>query len=581
MGSMAQLEIIRRKSKQPLSQFGSNALLARIYSARGLNSPQELDYKLSAMLAPELLGLDAACERLYQALKLKQHIVIIGDFDADGATSTALLLKILPQMGFAKLNYLVPNRFDYGYGLSVGIVDEAKRLFNPDLLLTVDNGIANLDGAERAYALGMEVIITDHHLPPPVLPRAAAIVNPNQIGDTFASKNLAGVGVAFYLCVALRAFLRDQNHFKSQGLAEPDLRQVLDLVALGTVADVVTLDHNNRLLVYQGLTLIRKQQCCAGISALFKVAKREQPFAKAADLGFAIAPRLNAAGRLEDIGIGIECLLATNIDEAADLAQALDDINIERREIEQEMKQQAFEKLAKLETQLKGEELAAGLCLYQHDWHQGVVGILAARIKERYQRPVVIFASEDANNIKGSARSIAGVHIRDVLVEIDKQQPALISKFGGHAMAAGLSLPLANLDAFSKAFAAQIASISGIKLGRKALLSDGELQPADLTLLTADQIHCAEPFGHGFPAPQFDGVFKLISRRVLKGAHLKVQLGLGDQVFDGIIFNETGDKLPDIPMLAVEVVYTLDINRFMNRQSLQFIIEMIRPHYSG
>lgn len=565
-------QIIRRPLVGAV-QYPQNPLLERVYQGRAIDDVKELDYQLKSLLPPTMLGLDAAAARLYQALLAQQKILIIGDFDADGATSTALLLKLLPQFGFLHVDYLVPNRFDYGYGLSVGIVEEAKRQFAPDLIITVDNGIANHEGAARAYNLNMEVIITDHHLPAATLPQAAAIVNPNQHGDPFPSKNLAGVGVAFYLCVALRAYLRQQNYF-NQNIKEPDLRQVLDLVALGTVADVVCLDHNNRLLVAQGLHLIRQQKCALGISAIFKIAKRDQEFAQAQDMAFAIAPRLNAAGRLEDMGIGIECLRAPNWQAAEELAQMLDDINHERREIEANMKRQALQDLAAMED--IGSQMEAGLCLYHPNWHQGVVGILAGRIKERYGRPTIIFAKEDDDHIKGSARSISGVHIRDALADINAEHPHLMTKFGGHAMAAGLSMPLANFDKFARIFADKIASLD-VPLGSKTILSDGALNEAQMTLLSADQLVMAGPFGHGFAAPLFDGQFTLVSRRVLKNAHLKVQLGLGSAVFEGIAFNETGEHLPEIANLKVEVAYSLDINRYNGRQNLQLMIELIRP----
>lgn len=570
-------KIKRRHISQINSLDGSlHPVLQRVYAARGVESGAQLNYSLSAMLAAQMSGIEAACDLLAQTLRAEKLILVVGDFDADGATSTAVMLRALRMMGAARVDYLVPNRFDYGYGLSPEIVDVAAAR-EPALIVTVDNGISSLAGVDRANSLGIPVLVTDHHLPGEQLPAAAAIVNPNLNNDPFPSKSLAGVGVAFYLMAALRGHLRATDWFAEQGLQEPNLAELLDLVALGTVADVVPLDHNNRILVDQGLKRIRAGKCVPGISALLEVGKRRREKIVASDLGFAVAPRLNAAGRLEDISLGIECLLSDDSSRALELAQQLDQINHERRQIEQEMKQQAFAELEKLEASLERQAVPAGLCLYREDWHQGVVGILASRIKDRFHRPVIVFADEGNGQIKGSARSVQGVHIRDALEHISTRNPGLISKFGGHAMAAGLSMPLASLKPFREAFADYVEQQLGETVGEKVIYSDGELPADQLGIQLAELLTQAGPWGQSFPEPLFDGVFRLLDRRIVGEHHLKMTLEHpAGKALDAIAFNETGQWMNSQTRM-VRIVYKLDVNEFRGQRSVQLMVEHIEP----
>lgn len=568
--------IIQRRTipNQPIRIDGFSPLLQRIYAARGIHSAEQLNYGLAAMHKPTLQGLAAACSLLEQALRERWFVLIIGDFDADGATSTAVAIRALRAMGVTKIDYLVPNRFEYGYGLSPEIVDVAAKS-KPQLIITVDNGISSIAGVERATEYGIPVLITDHHLPAEQLPNAAVIVNPNLKNDDFPSKHLAGVGVVFYLMAALRAHLRQCGWFVERGLQEFNIATLLDLVALGTVADVVPLDHNNRILVSQGLKRIQSGKCVAGISALAQVGNRTLPRLVASDMSFALAPRLNASGRLEDISVGIECLLTDDADRALQLAQQLDEINHERRHIEQEMKLEAFAEMERIEANLNQQSLPAGLSLYKDDWHPGVVGILASRIKEQYHRPTIIFADEGNGQIKGSARSIQGLHIRDALESISSQHPELITKFGGHAMAAGLSLPKANLTTFKQAFADCVQQKLGDQVGQKTILTDGALSGSECSMATAEQIRQSGPWGQEFPEPLFDGVFKILDKRVLKDAHLKMTLEHKEgEVFDAIAFNERGEWITS-QVQYVRIVYKLDINEFRGRKSVQLMVEHI------
>lgn len=553
-------------------------LIQRLYLARGVRSSAELDYSLARMLPPRLKGVEGAVERIADAIMGNQSILIAGDFDTDGASSTALMMRMLSKMGATTLNYTVPNRFEYGYGLSKALVDDALGC-EPDLIITVDNGVSSVEGVTHAQSLGIDVVVTDHHLPPDELPPAYAIVNPNLQGDEFPSKCLAGVGVAFYVMVALRSHLRKIGWFEQQNRPEPDLREILDLVALGTVADVVPLDANNRLLVTQGMQRIRAGLACEGIKALFKVAKREPNNMQASDLGFAIAPRLNAVGRLDDMSVGIECLLTDTPQIAEGLAESLDAINQDRRAIEAQMKQEAFLALAKLEKKLTQREhqLPAGLCVYQSDWHSGVVGILAARVKEQYHRPVVAFAEESDTLLKGSARSVDGVHIKDVLEYINSHHPNIITKFGGHAMAAGLTLPKSQLSHFEQLFAERIEALMGARIGQKVFETDGELKASDMTLLVAEQIQQAGPWGQSFPEPTFYGEFSLLDKRVLKDAHLKMVVEKDGVQMDAIAFNQTDDMLPTLLPTRVKLVYKLAINLFKGRRNLQLMVDYIEP----
>jgi len=552
-------------------------VLARIYAARGINSTDQLDNGLEHLIAPSLLkGINEAVASLENALRKQQRILIVADFDCDGATSCVVALRGLSMLGAHHLDYIVPNRFEFGYGLSPEIVAVAAER-KPDLIITVDNGIASIDGVAAANALGIEVLVTDHHLAADTLPAAVAIVNPNQPGDAFPSKNLAGVGVIFYLLLALRSHLRQQGWFAEQQISEPNLAQLLDLVALGTVADVVPLDHNNRILVNQGLARIRRGLCCAGIQALLQVAGRNISDISASDLGFIVGPRLNAAGRLDDISLGIECLLNDEPNLVRDIASELDGLNRDRRHIEQGMQQQAMSILEKMQLD---EALPVGLCLYDESWHQGVVGILASRIKERLHRPVIAFAPADdgSGQIKGSARSVSGVHIRDVLDAIASKHSGLLDKFGGHAMAAGLTLTGENLAQFQQAFDQEVQRHIGREALRGVIQSDGELAAEEFSESMAEILRHASPWGQAFPEPIFDGVFTLQSRRIVGEKHLKLQLlhPMLSQVIEGIAFNQTDQDWPE-EVTQVKVAYQLDINEFRGSRTLQLLIRCIEP----
>jgi single-stranded-DNA-specific exonuclease len=507
---------------EPAADFPADMpqILRRIYAARAIASAQELDYSLHNLLPPDTLGgLSDAAALLQAAIVARQRILIVGDFDADGATSCALCVRGLRAMGAADVRYLVPNRFEYGYGLTPEIVEVAAQQA-PALIMTVDNGIASNAGVSAARRAGMRVLITDHHLPGHSLPEADAIVNPNLPGDAFPSKALAGVGVAFYVLLALRARLREQGWFADQGIDVPNLAQWLDLVALGTVADVVPLDRNNRVLVKQGLQRIRAGSCVPGLRALLEAGGRSLARVVASDLGFAAGPRLNAAGRLDDMSLGIECLLTDDAAAARDMAAQLDALNRERREIETDMQAQALTAIENL--QLDDERLPVGLCLFDPDWHQGVIGILAARIKDRLHRPVIAFARSAEGEIKGSARSVTGLHIRDVLDAVATRHPQLVQKFGGHAMAAGLSLAEADYPAFAAAFDAEVSRHMSADDLHTCLYSDGELSDGELSLGTAQQLRDAGPWGQAFPEPLFDGRFEILGQRVVGERHLKL-----------------------------------------------------------
>ena len=552
-------------------------VLAALYAARGVRSPDELEYSLGNLLSPRLLkGIGRAVAVLRDAVVHDSSILIVGDFDADGATSTALAVRALRMMGAARVDYLVPNRFEYGYGLTPEIVAVAARR-QPDLIITVDNGISSVDGVNAAGDLGIAVLITDHHLPGERLPDAAAIVNPNQPGDTFPSKHLAGVGVVFYLMMALRARLREEGWFARRGIAEPKLAQLLDLVALGTVADVVPLDYNNRILVAQGLARIRGGHCCAGIRALVELAGRRREQLVAADLGYAVGPRLNAAGRLDDMALGIECLLADTAAGARELAEQLDGLNRERRAIEQGMKGEALAIVEELRME-ESAELPVGLCLFSENWHQGVIGILASRIKERLHRPVIAFAPGEGEEIKGSARSVPGLHIRDTLDAVAATHPELLRRFGGHAMAAGLTLHRDHLESFRRAFDREVRRHLSPEDLYGRIHSDGELPAAHLNLELAELLRRGGPWGQGFPEPLFDGVFEVVRWRVVGERHLKLVLRppLEELQLDAIAFNSSIRQWPE-EAARVEVAYRLSVNEYRERRSLQLILEHVRP----
>ncbi|MGB5180108.1 MAG: single-stranded-DNA-specific exonuclease RecJ, partial [Gammaproteobacteria bacterium] len=530
-------------------------VLRRVYAGRTIESADELDYSLQRLLPPSLLGgMTAAVDLLQQAITAGQRIMVVGDFDADGATSCALSLRALRAMGAVDVHYLVPNRFEYGYGLTPEIVAVAAER-QPDLIMTVDNGISSIDGVAAARQRGIDVLITDHHLPGEELPAAGAIVNPNLRGDPFPSKNLAGVGVAFYVMLALRTRLREQGWFEHAGLPEPNLAVWLDLVALGTVADVVPLDANNRILVHQGIQRIRAGHCVPGIRALLEVAGRNLQRVVATDMGFGVGPRLNAAGRLDDMSLGIECLLTDDRQAARQMAAQLDALNCDRKDIESDMQARALQVVAGLD--LKDQQLPVGLCLFEPDWHQGVIGILASRIKERFHRPVIAFARSGEGELKGSARSVSGLHIRDALEAVAARHPGLIDKFGGHAMAAGLSLAEYHYPAFSAAFNDEVARHLSADELTGVIYSDGELSDQELSLETAQLLRDASPWGQGFPAPLFEGDFTVLGYRVVGEKHLKMTLqpAQGSCQIDGIAFN-TADLPADCQQ--VHLAYRLD-----------------------
>ena len=571
---------ISRRDIDPDAELdsGRSALLNRIYAARNVCRESDLNYSLKTLPAPDALkGMDAAVVLLADAIERQSRILIVGDFDADGATSTAVMIKGLTSMGVEQVAYLVPDRFKFGYGLTTEIVAVAAEQ-NPDLIITVDNGIASIDGVAAARQLGIKVLVTDHHLPGDELPQANAIINPNQPGDDFPSRNIAGVGVAFYLLSALRKHLRDTGWFAKQGISEPNLADLLDLVALGTVADVVPLDRINRTLVKQGLARINAGHCCAGITALIDVAGKQQGNLSASDLGYFVAPRLNAAGRIEEMSVGIECLLADDREQANEIAAKLDQLNRERRSIEDSMKEQAMQVLRNLKLT---SDLPTGLCIFDESWHQGVIGILASRIKERYHRPVIAFApagdeSGTPGELKGSARSIPGLHIRDALDAVATRHAGLITRFGGHAMAAGLSLPAASYTEFSEAFDEEVHRLLGDSDLERIMMTDGELEQEDMTLNTAMLLRQAGPWGQQFPEPMFEGEFDVIHRRIVGRNHLKMELSFGSVTLDAIMFN-IREGFEDKVRGKIKAVYKLDVNEFRGRRTAQLLIEHLQP----
>jgi single-stranded-DNA-specific exonuclease len=551
-------------------------LLARVYRGRGIRSSAQLALELEHLLPPaQLLNADRAASVLADALARDDRIVVIGDFDADGATSTALAVLVLRAFGATQVDYLVPNRFAYGYGLTPGIVALAAR-HRPDLIITVDNGVSSLEGVAAARQLGIATLITDHHLAGRELPAADVIVNPNQPGCPFASKSLAGVGVIFYVMLALRAELRTRQWFARRQAV--NLAQYLDLVALGTVADVVPLDRNNRILVAEGLRRIRAGQCRPGILALLEVASRRHQSAVASDLGFTVAPRINAAGRLEDMSIGIECLLSEHPDKARTLAWRLHELNQERRSIEQDMQSEALALLATLSLH-EASDLPVAMTLYQGGWHQGVIGILASRIKDRLHRPTIAFADGDAGELKGSARSIPGIHIRDILDAVAARHPGLVTRFGGHAMAAGLTLPRANYETFAAAFEAEVARHAEDVQLQAMIESDGELSPEDFQLPLARELRFAGPWGQHFPEPIFDGRFAVVQQRLVGEKHLKLVLSpVGSELLlDAIAFNIDPKYWPNPSVMQVEIAYRLEVNDYRGQQTVQLLIEQLQP----
>ncbi len=547
-------------------------VLRRVYAARGISSSHEVEHRLASLLAPNLLGgVDRACELIEEAIENNHRIVIVGDFDADGATGTAVAVRGLRMLGARNVDYSVPNRFTHGYGLSVALVNELTPL-DPKLLITVDNGIVAHAGVRAARAQGMRVIVTDHHLPSAELPEADAIVNPNVHGDAFPSKCVAGVGVMFYLLLALRARLRERGRFA--GKAEPDLSTLLDLVALGTVADLVPLDHNNRVLVESGLRRLRAGRACAGMTALLDCAKRDVRRVIASDLGFAVAPRINAAGRLEDMRIGIECLLTDDPSRARQLADALTAINAERRDLQTAMVDQAEAAVAKWLSR-NGAALPCGVVLFDESWHHGIVGLVASRLKDKLQRPVIACApSENRDEIKASGRSIAGFHLRDALAEIDARQPGLLHRFGGHAMAAGMTIHRGGLETLAREFADVAHERIAPELFDAIVLSDGELCADDFKLDLAEQVRHGGPWGQSFPEPVFDGTFINESWRVMGETHLRFNLRCGElhAPLEAVMFNGYNGAPPPTRFRAA---YSLDINEWNGASKLRLLLRHV------
>lgn len=557
----------------PSSLQHLHPVLARIYAARGIQNPEEVQHKLKSLATPQQLhGMPEALALLTEALQQQLRIVVVGDFDADGATSTALVVLALRSLGAKYVDYLVPNRFKFGYGLTPEIVDVALAEKKPDLIITVDNGISSREGVERAKDAGVKVLITDHHLTGKSLPAADAIINPNQPDCSFPSKNLAGVGVAFYLMAALCTHLKSTDWFGAR--TAPNMIDLLDLVALGTVADVVQLDYNNRILVAQGLERIRAGQCRPGIKALLAVAKRELSSLQAEDLAFAVAPRLNAAGRLDDMSHGIECLLTASPAMAQQLAQELDELNIERRHIEGDMQEQALAALKNLDW--LESNLPCALVLFNEQWHQGVIGIVAGRLKEKFHRPSIVFAPVDefSTDIKGSARSINGIHIRDAIELVTIRHPGLISHFGGHAMAAGMTIPRANFDAFQQAFVQVVNEVATEEHLTAALLTDGILSADDFNLELAQQLRTGGPWGQAFPEPLFVGEFDLNDFTVLKEKHLKFKLRhpKTGKDLEAISFNVDMASWSNQTKRLL-LAYKLDVNTFRGESRLQLKVE--------
>ena len=567
------LRVVRRAPAAPLGG-DLHPVLERVYAARGVRSAADLDTSLGRLLPVGTLeGIPAAVDLLLQH-RTAGRVLIIGDFDADGATSSALMVRALRSFGFGAVDFLVPNRFQFGYGLTPGIVSLAAARA-PTLIVTVDNGVSSNAGVAAARAGGIDVLITDHHLPGALLPDANVIVNPNLGGSRFGSRSLAGVGVAFYVMAALARRLEEAG-----GPATPGAAQLLDLVALGTVADVVPLDANNRVLVAQGLKRIRAGRCVAGIRALLAIAGRPPHDLTASDLAFGVAPRLNAAGRIDDMTIGIQCLLADDPATAEGLAARLDELNQERRSIEARMQQVALAAVRCLADPGPGALQRSGVCLFDESWHQGVVGLVASRVKDRVRRPVIAFAIADAASLRGSARSVAGIHIRDVLDSIATRHPDLIERFGGHAMAAGLTLERAKLDRFARAFDEEVARWTAGAPAADTIETDGELTPAEIALDTAHALRAGGPWGQAFPEPCFDGLFSIRSARVIAERHVKmwVEVPRSGRAFDAIAFNHLEEGAQFVPPSGLaQLVYRLEVNEYQGERRLQLLIDHVLP----
>lgn len=559
-----------------LQQLDLHPILRQVYANRGIKSAKQLETKLGSLLPyHQLRGIDKAVIRLCHALKQQQRILIVGDYDVDGATSTALMVKVLRSFGAEHVEYLIPDRFTHGYGLTPKIVEIAAQ-HNPNLIITVDNGIANIEGVNNARQLNIDVIITDHHLAGNTLPAASAIVNPNQPNDKFPSKNLAGVGVAFYLLLALRAKLREESWFILQNIREPNLANHLDLVALGTVADVVTLDHNNRILVHQGLLRIQAGKCCAGINALLQFINCDQANLTTSDLSYLVCPRLNAAGRLEDMSLGVACLLTENKYDALQMAKKLTSLNNERRSIDKKMQQEALTILEDCHLDAN-KDLPIGICLLNEKWHQGVVGVLASRVKERLYRPVIVFTLNEEEQLKGSARSIPELHLREVLDEISLSHPELLVKFGGHAQAAGLTIEPCNFTKFSRMFDQAVRERLTTDNLQNKLISDGELGVDDFSMELAELLTASGPWGCGFDEPLFDNKFRVLEQRIVGGSHLKLRLRcqtpeVSDTIIDAIAFNIDTKVWPNADCQYVHAAYRLRINEYLGDYKLQLLV---------
>lgn len=580
--------LLKNENDEPSFSPKIHPLLQNIYQARGVTHEKYIDYALKNLLPfKDLKGIDETINILYSALLQQQKILIVGDFDVDGATSTALMMRLFKAFGYKNVDYLIPNRFTFGYGLTQEIVQHigTKLANKPDIIITVDNGIANYEGVVLAHNYGIKVIITDHHLPSSDnLPPAEAIVNPNQLDDNFSSKNLAGVGVAFYVMTALRAYLRQTQWFSKNNIAEPNLAQYLDLVALGTLADLALLDYNNRILVYNGLERIKQGNCCLALKVLLRFSNRDYEKVKSDDLVFTVAPRLNASGRLEDMSLGVACLLSDDAIQVRKFAGELDELNKERRSIETNMHQEALEILNKYEDLYVKTPVA--LCVFEENWHQGVIGIVASKLKERFHRPVVAFAQVSNDEIKGSLRSIAGVHIRDILEKIATQNPGLLIKYGGHAMAAGISVRKNDYAKFKEAFTTTIQNHTNEEILEHCIYTDGELEDNYINLDIAELVNSAGPWGNGFPEPLFSGNFKIVSQRWLNGKHLKFVLTTFNRQqndaqnnssipreFNAIFFNVDYEQWTALNLKYAHFVYRLDINEYNGIKKLQLLIE--------
>jgi single-stranded-DNA-specific exonuclease len=576
--AMAPLRVVRRTMPPDYAGFGTDLhpVLQRVYAARGIRTVTDLNVSLGRLHPVGTLeGIHAAVDLLLEH-RIGGRVLIIGDFDADGATSTALMMRALTAWGFESVDFLVPNRFEFGYGLTPEIVALAATR-SPSLIVTVDNGISSITGVAEARSRGIAVLITDHHLPGSALPQANVIVNPNLPGSGFASRALAGVGVAFYVLAAVKRRL-DEEKLTPPGAA--GVTHLLDLVALGTVADLVPLDANNRVLVSQGMQRIRSGRCVPGIDALLKIAERECVGLTATDLAFAVAPRLNAAGRIDDMSIGIRCLLADDPAEAATLAQRLNEFNLERRAIEARMQADAFNAVRRLKDPGPQMLHRSGVCLFDESWHQGVVGLVASRVKDKLRRPVIAFALAGDEQLRGSARSVAGIHIRDVLDSIATRHPSLIGKFGGHAMAAGLTVARDRLDAFARAFDEEVARWAAQGASADAVETDGELSVHEIALDTAHALREGGPWGQAFPEPCFDGLFTIRNSRVVGERHLKmwVEVPRTGRSFEAIAFNHIEEPERFVaPVGTVQLVYRLEVNEYQGERRLQLLVDHVLP----